>query len=232
MEISAAKSVIRRAFENDMVSGKVFRTFKNVRKVLKIGSNVRDRVLTVTEADTLIAKAHSYLRPVLIAAYETGMRRHEVFGLCGDAVSMKEKLISLSETKNGRPRVVPMTERLFATLRAIPRDFRDKHVFLLRGRPIVDIRGAIEGACEKAGIQYGRSRDGFTLHSLRHTTNTDLRKAGVQESVINAIVGHIDNSMFGRYNTIELEDLRQAMTRLEAYRESVRQTVRQTAQAS
>jgi hypothetical protein len=51
-----------------------------------------------------------------------------------------------------------MTERLFATLKVIPRDFRDRHVFLLRGKPMADIRGAIQGSCEKAGIGYGRSQ--------------------------------------------------------------------------
>jgi integrase len=225
MEITAAKSVIRKAFDNDMVSGKVFKTFGNVRKILKIGSNKRDRVLTVDEADNLIANAPSYLKPILICAYETGMRRHAVFGLCWGAVNMKERLISLDETKNGRPRLIPMTERLFATLRGIPRDLREKHVFLLRGRPVVDIRESIEGTCERTGIEYGCTKDGFTLHSLRHTVNTDLRKAGVQESVINTIVGHVDNTMFARYNTIDLGDLRDAMGRMEAYRNGVRQNV-------
>jgi integrase len=231
MEVSSAKSVIRKAFDNDMVSGKVFKTFSNVRKILKVGSNIRDRVLSVSEADNLIENAPSHLMPILLTAYETGMRRQEVFGLCWSAVNVKDRVISLGETKNGRPRMVPMTERLFATLKAIPRDLRDKeHVFLLRGKPVVDIRDSIEAACERVGIEYGCTKDGFTLHSLRHTVNTDLRKAGVQESVINAIIGHVDGSMFGRYNTIDLEDLRQAMTRLEAYRNDVRQIVRQKAQ--
>jgi integrase len=190
-----------------------------------------DRILGVSEAEALIAVTTGDIKPVLITAYETGMRRTEILELTWDRVNVKDKIISLGETKNGRPRVLPMTDRLYTTLRTIPRDIRDKHVFLSNGKPIEEIglRRSITTACEKAGILYGRSKDGFTLHNLRHTVNTDLRRAGVQESVINAIVGHVDNTMFGRYNTIDLEDLRQAMNKLEAYRGVVRQTVRQDA---
>ena len=229
-EVSAAKSVINKAFDNDMVSGKVLKTFKNVRKILKAGANVRDRVLSVTEAEALISNAMSHLKPILITAYETGMRRMEILDLTWDRVNMKDRLITLGETKNGRPRVVPMTERLYVTLKGIPRDLRNRHVFLYNGKRMTDIRDSIETACKDAGIKYGRSKDTFTLHSLRHTVNTDLRKAGVQESVIDAIVGHVNNTMFGRYNTIDVEDMRQAMSKLEDYRKSVRQTVRQEAQ--
>ena len=72
----------------------------------------------------------------------------------------------------------------------------------------------------------------FELNSLRHTVNTDLRRAGVQESVISAILGHVNNTMFGRYNTIDVDDLRQAMSKLEFYRNGIRQNVRQADQVT
>ena len=231
-EVGAAKTVVNKAFNNDMVSGRVLRTFKSVHGLLKSGSNERDRVLSVSEADALITDATTHLKPILIAAYETGMRSEEVLGLCWSQVNMKERLINLGETKNGRPRVVPMTSRLCATMKGIVRDIRDNHVFLYKGKPVGNIRGSLTIACERAGIEYGLSKDKFTFHSLRHTVNTDLRRAGVQESVISAILGHVNNTMFGRYNTIDVDDLRQAMSKLEFYRNGIRQNVRQADQVT
>jgi integrase len=53
---------------------------------------------------------------------------------------------------------------------------------------MVDIRGALKKACKVAGITCGRfAKDRFVFHDLRHTFNTNMRKAGVTESVIMAV---------------------------------------------
>jgi hypothetical protein len=42
-----------------------------------------------------------------------------------------------------------------------------------------------------------------------------MRKAGVQESVIMAITGHSTREMFDRYNTVDEEDAKNAVKKLE-----------------
>jgi integrase len=91
-----------------------------------------------------------------------------------------------------------------------------------------DIRDSLKDACEKAGIIYGRfKKDGFIFHDLRHTFNTNMRKAGVAESVIMEITGHSSRSMFDRYNTIDEDDTRKAIDQLENHFSNVYQTVYQ-----
>ncbi|MBW2557531.1 MAG: tyrosine-type recombinase/integrase [Deltaproteobacteria bacterium] len=51
-------------------------------------------------------------------------------------------------------------------------------------------------------------KGGFVFHDLRHTFNTNMRKASVPESVIMEITGHSTRSTFDRYNTIDEGDLR------------------------
>ncbi|HQA83622.1 MAG TPA: hypothetical protein PKY80_09595 [Syntrophales bacterium] len=69
-------------------------------------------------------------------------------------------------------------------LRGIPRAIHDDHVFLYRGKPIRDIRSALTRACGKVGLKYGRAEaGGFVFHDLRRTFNTNMRKAGVPESM-------------------------------------------------
>ena len=80
------------------------------------------------------------------------------------------------------------------------------------------IRNGLSALCKKAGIKYGRfKKGGFVFHDLRHTFNTNMRKAGVQESVIMEITGHSTREMFDRYNTIDEEDAQKAVNQLEVF---------------
>lgn len=220
-EVGAAKTAVRKAFDNDLVGGDTLKVFKRVKKLLKVNSNARDRVLSPSEFDGLIKNASRHLKDILITAYWTGMRKGEILTLRWNRVDMKERFIRLrpEDTKTGQPRTVPIGTALYDVLQGIPRGIPgDKHVFLWRKRPVTNIRGSLRDACAGAGIPYGRGTvNGFVFHDLRHTFNTNARKAGVQESVINAIVGHADNSMFSRYNHVDAEDLRLAMRKLEDY---------------
>jgi integrase len=67
-------------------------------------------------------------------------------------------------------------------------------------------------------FMYGRFvKSGFIFHDLRHTFNTNMRKAGVPESVIMEITGHSSREMFDRYNRVDEEDAREAINRLEVF---------------
>lgn len=67
--------------------------------------------------------------------------------------------------------------------------------------------------CRRAGIE------NFVFHDLRHTFNTNIRKAGVDRTVIMDITGHRTTEMFLRYNTVDDYDVREAMERLSNYLE-------------
>ena len=68
------------------------------------------------------------------------------------------------------------------------------------------------------GILYGRkAKGGFTLHDLRSTFNTNMRKSGVDKSVIMKITGHSTDAMFRRYNTVDQEDRTEAVRKFEGF---------------
>ena len=82
----------------------------------------------------------------------------------------------------------------------------------------MQIRKGLKDACKKAGIKYGRFvKGGFIFHDLRHTFNTNMRKAGIAESVIMKITGHSTREMFDRYNTVDEDDTRKAVKKLEGF---------------
>jgi len=82
-------------------------------------------------------------------------------------------------------------------------------VFTYKGKPVKSIRNSFKRACKKAGIE------DFKFHDLRHTFNTNMRKAGVERSVIMKITGHKTMSMFERYNTVDRDDAHEAIKRLD-----------------
>ena len=107
---------------------------------------------------------------------------------------------------------------LHEILKSIPPTLHDNHVFLYQGKPIKSIDTGLRKACKEAGIIYGRNvKGGFIFHDLRHTSNTNMPKAGVTESVIMAITGHSTREMFDRYNTIDEEDARNAIGQLQTF---------------
>ncbi len=185
-----------------------------VKKLLKLNDNARDRVLSKTEFEDLRQNAPNHVKPILPTAYYTGMRQGEILNLTWDRVDLKERVIRLQpeDTKDNEPRDIPICDELSEIFERLPRGIRSARVFIFKGKPIQDIRKALRKACEDAGIPYGRFvKDGFVFHDLRHTFNTNMRKAGVTESVIMAVTGHSTRAMFDRYNKIDLEDTRQPL---------------------
>ena len=219
-EIGAAKNVINRAYDNDLVSLDTVRAFQKVKKLLKRNANARDMIITRNQLKNIIKNISPYAKPIVAMAYYTGMRREEILSLTWDKVDMKGGVIRLEakDTKDNEPRTIPICDELHKMIKRIPRSIHTPYVFLYHGQRVRDIRTAFRNACAKAGIPYGRnSQGGITFHDLRHTFNTNMRRSGVPESVIMEITGHATREMFDRYNTIDLEDVREAITRMEDF---------------
>lgn len=131
-----------------------------------------------------------------------------------------------SEHPEDRAQTVEDNEDLKECLETIPKAIHDNHGFLYRGKRIRDIRSGLIEACKKSGIIYGQKvKDGFIFHDLRHTFNTNMRKAGVAESVIMAITGHSTREMFDRYNTVDKKDMRQGIKKMGSFMTNVTRSV-------
>lgn len=232
-EIGAARTMINKAFDNDMVSGETVKAFKRIKKLLKRNSNARDKILTLDQVKSLMAALPRHTKAILATAFYTGMRKGEILSLTWDKVDFEKRLIRLeaTDTKDKEPRKIPVCPELCEILKAIPRALHDNHVFFYKGKPVSrDIRGSLTEACKAAGIPYGRFvKDGFIFHDLRHAFNTYMRKAGVPESLIMNITGHATREMFDRYNTIDTDDAHQAIDQYSAFLQSLDQTLDQAA---
>lgn len=143
--------------------------------------NVRDRVLSEDEERRLLSAAPAHLRPVLILALNTGLRKGEVENLCWQNVCLDKlkPVLKVENTKGKKTRYVPVNSVLLNVLASLKVEAGDEEkVFPFR------IRTAFEKACRDAGIQ------GFTFHDLRRTFGTRLLEQKVDIVTISKLYGH------------------------------------------
>ncbi|HUJ89567.1 MAG TPA: site-specific integrase [Syntrophorhabdales bacterium] len=219
-EVGAAKTIVYKAHENDLVDGKTVLTFRKVKKLLKKKANARKKTLAPGQFASLMEHLPLHTKQILVTGFFTGMRKGEITGLLRSKVNMAERVIELeaTDTKDKDPRIVPFGDEVYAILKSIPQNEQDDHVFLYRGKPVKDIRTGLKKACVLAGIPYGQKvKGGFVFHDLRHTFNTYMRKAGIAESVIMDITGHATREMFDWYNTVDADDRKIAIQRFERF---------------
>ena len=77
-EIIHAGAVVSEAFNNDKIAGQALKAFKLLQKKLKKGANARKRTITFNEYFRLLDAASVYFKPVLITAFNNGMRSKEL----------------------------------------------------------------------------------------------------------------------------------------------------------
>jgi len=231
-ELNYVKTMVIKAFYNDIVSGAVLKTFQRVKRLLRKNANRRDRVLTRGEYERLLDASQKHLRDILVIGYWTGMRKGEIINLAWSKVDLKARLIRLDacDTKEGKPKNIPIGEEVQRVLSRIPRPIHDDHVFLFNGNPILKrFETSMKTACKDAGLIWGRKGEGgLIFHDLRHTFVTDMRRAGVARTVTMSITGHAPKDMNDRYDTVDDRDRLEAIAQLESYRSNVDQNVDQT----
>ena len=219
-EIGAARGMLNKAWDNDKVSGDALKPFKKISKLMKKGANARDRVLTLDEFQQLMDALPYHAKNILATAFFTGMRRGEVLSLTWDKVNLKQRRIDLEpeDTKDKEKRYIPISDGLFKILVSIPKAVHDNHVFLYKGSSLKSIRAILQKTCKDVGIPYGRNtKNGVIFHDLRHTFNTNMRKAGTHDTITMDITGHSTREMFDRYNTVDEAEKAEAVKRMESY---------------
>ncbi len=204
-DLGVLKSIVNRAVFNGLLE-------KNpIQRVRAFREESRDRTLTLEEYEALLALCAPRLSAIVQLAYWTGMRKGEILGLRWEQVDFQNKVVTLeaADTKTQEKREVPLTEALIDLLKRTPKTLGSPYVFNHKGQRLLDIKTAFLKAVRAVGIK------NFKFHDLRHCAVTNLRKAGVNDSVIMSISGHKTYAMFKRYNRIDRQDRVNALKQVE-----------------
>ncbi|WP_244477385.1 site-specific integrase, partial [Methylobacterium sp. Leaf125] len=93
-------------------------------------SRPRTRFLTREDFDRLHRFASADLKPILVIAVETGLRKEELLSLTITSVDLQRREIHLSTTKAGRPRRVPLSPLAAQTIRGLLERARPRSPYL------------------------------------------------------------------------------------------------------
>ena len=216
MEITIAKTMVTKAFDNEKVGGDALKAFRTIGKTLKKGANARTRKLTIDEYLSLIREAPSHLRAAILIGFNTGMRLGEIRKLKWTQLDRKTGFIRLSanDTKEKSPKAIPINHHVERVLKEIPRALNG-YVITYKGQLIAQaggLRRSFKTACKKAGISFGRGElDGITFHDIRRTVKTNMLKAGVSKVYRDTLLGHSLKGMDKHYMVPDENDLIRAM---------------------
>lgn len=174
----------------------------------------RDRRLRGDEEERLIAACDSMRNPmigwIVRLAIFTGMRRGELLGIRCHQVDLDRRTITLSETKNGTSRTIPLIKKAVPILElALGNPLRPADTDLVffgepgrdgKRRPFA-VESAWYIALHKADIK------GLRFHDLRHEAVSRFVEAGLSDQEVAAISGHKSMQMLRRYTHLRSEDL-------------------------
>jgi len=137
-----------------------------------------------------------WIWPAVELALETAMRRSELLRLEWRDIDFGERIAQLHDTKNGRPRSVPLTSKALQTLTALPQ--RTPKVL-----PTTDcaLRQAWERLVARAEIQNLR------FHDLRHEAVSRFFELGLNVAEVALVSGHRDPRMLFRYTHLRAESV-------------------------
>jgi len=187
-------------------------------------------VLSFEEYTRLLPNLAPHLEAIVAAGFYTGMRKGELVNLTREKIDVQSRMIRLEgkDTKEGRPKIIPICNTLWEILNRLPRALHVPHLFLFNTKPVCDIRTGLKRACQKADIPYGQDvKNGFIFRDLRRTVKTNMARAGVSKVFRDTILGHSLKGMDAYYMAPSEDDLHQAMDRYETWVNSQLQNVTQ-----
>lgn len=179
---SAISKAYNLAIANKFLKENPINEFKKLKE-----KNFMIRFLTKEEEIKLYNNLPANLKPLVTTALQTGMRKNEIFKLKWSNINFALGFIELLETKSGKSRKIPISDKLRDVLtHNLQVNIGGEYVFLnpLTSKPYSNISKSFKKALKAANIE------NFRFHDLRHTVATRLVEKGIDLVVVKEILGH------------------------------------------
>ena len=171
------------------------------RQVRRITPGIEERLLTGTQGGR-----SPFMKPLIILALETGMRRGELLRLKHEDWDIRSGLISIKETKNGKNRVIPASNRARQTLCKLAQN--NTHSLI-----------PLSGNAVNLSFQRLKRRTGFNwlrFHDFRHEAISRWFEIGLNIPEIRKLSGHSDVAMLMLYSGPEMNKTRNQIQNVRA----------------
>ncbi len=172
-------------------------------------NNARVRYLTDEEERRLYEQLPGRYDLLVRFAFNTGLRQSEQFGLLWENVDFDNGVITITQSKHGEARKVPLNgeaRKVLNLLRAVGPTPGKARIFPVNAHNFYN--RIFKPALERAKI------DNFVWHDLRHTFGSRLAMKGVPILTIKELMGHKTLTMTLRYAHLAPGHLRDAVEKL------------------
>ncbi len=205
-ELTCLKTIYNKANEWGRTDNNPASSIKNFKENNKI-----QIILNPIEIENLIDAAPEHLKPIIIIAVQTGMRRGEILALKWKNINFRKGYIEIEDSKSGESRKVPMNSTVYETLKGLDKS----HAYIFYNpktrKNIIEIKRSFTTAREKAGLNKVR------FHDLRHTAATRMCELGVPLKIVSKILGHSTIKMTERYANPTPDTMKEAVEKLSEY---------------
>ena len=212
-DLELLRAMLNFAVQNEWLIRSPFVLTKGL--ISKAAEAERDRILSLDEEQKLLdvcTGRRDHLKPLLICALDTAMRRGEIFKMEWKDINIHTNEISIpqSNTKTEEARTVGITPRLRDELERLwELSSKDPNstVFGIT----TTVKTAFQAACIESGIE------NFRFHDCRHTATTRMIASGSPHTEVMKITGHSQIKTFLRYLNVTSETTRKVASRLNDY---------------
>lgn len=149
-------------------------------------NNYKIRYLTLDEEQRLFQNLPSYLKPIVVTALQTGLRKENILSLKWSQIDFEFNFIEILKQNNKGHKMIkiPISDKLLKVFENLPKN--NEYVFV---NPETNTRykyidEGFNNACKKANIK------NFTFHCLRHTVATRLVEKGIDLRVVQELLAH------------------------------------------
>lgn len=179
--LACLKTIFNIGLKNELITTTPMKAVKMMKE-----DNHKIRYLTADEETRLFAELPDHLKPIVICALQTGLRRSNILQLRWELVDLDFRFIEILAQQNKGHKIIkiPISDKLLEVFESLPRI--SEYVFANpeTGLPYKDISEGFTNACKRAKIE------NFRFHDLRHTVATRLVEKGIDLRVVQEIMAH------------------------------------------
>jgi integrase len=166
----------------------------------------RDRRLQDGELELILEDArrrkNPLIYPIIQFAIELGMRRSEILAMRWRHLDLRNRILSIPDSKNGQPRKLPLTYKAMEILEGI--DPVSDTVFAISAN-------ALNIAWQRMAKRLGL--DDLHFHDFRHEAISTLFERGLSTPDVASISGHKDWRMLAVYTNPKPQDILKKLNR-------------------
>lgn len=153
-----------------------------------------------------------HLKPLVLVAMNTGLRRGELFGLSWPDVNLPAKLLTVTagNAKSRKARHVPLNDEAVDVLKRWKKQGGGEGLVFpgAGGGRLTNVNKSWDGIAKDAKLT------DFRFHDLRHDFASKLVMAGVDLNTVRELLGHADIAMTLRYSHLAPDKLADAVAKL------------------